>query len=496
MSESGIHKKVSPEQLLEIQELCKKDLRFLCKEILNTPDWSGVHDDIHAFLEKPSKRKLILVPRGHLKSHVVTKAFAIQSLLRDPNVRILIANQVWTKAKEMLSEIKQSLLDKTILPMAFGEFSTESRWNESEIVIRQRTKALSAPTIGTAGAEVEMTSTHYDIIILDDLQGLQNSATPEQREKVKRFYQSTLDLLEPGGLLIVVGTRWHLDDLYQHILDEEKEYYDVMVRRVIEDGKIIFPKKFNLNINKETKNWEHTDIPSFDYIDYLKKSKWDFSAQYMNDPTDDENQLFKKGYMKQYKDIPKGLFTVLTIDPAISEKQDADYTALVVTGMDSQHNIYVLDVVRGHWGPKDIINNVFATYLKWHPNIIALESIGFQRTLKWALEEEMRQRKKWFPIEEVKNASNVTKEFRIKALEPYYRGGSVFHTEGMKDLEMELQSFPRGKNDDMIDALSMSLQYLVPGSVYTKHEVPVGSWEHVANQARKSMSLTDFFTHG
>src|SRR5437762_937323 len=326
-----------PISIDHVQKACKKSLYFLCTQMLGFKDWDKVHDDIERRLNRPSRKKMILVPRGHLKTSVVTKAYSIQLLLRDPNIRILIANQVWDKAREMLYEIKQMLTDKSDLPKIFGPFVSD-RWREDDIVIRQRNKALAAPTIGTSGVEAELTSSHYDVIILDDLQGLQNYQTPEQREKVKRYYRSMMDLLEPGGLLIVIGTRWHLDDVYQYIIDEESDYFDVMVRKVVENGKIIFPKKFNKKFDVLTKNWLETTEPTMDYVNYLKKRpSEEFSSQYMNEPIDAENQVFKKEYFKYYERRPERLYVAMKLDPAISEKQAANYFAINVSGMDENY---------------------------------------------------------------------------------------------------------------------------------------------------------------
>lgn len=478
----------------EVRHACKTSLHFLCTQMLGFQDWDKVHDDIEMFLNRKSRKKMILIPRGHLKTSVVTKAFSIQQVLRNPNVRILIANQVWDKAREMLYEIKQMFTDKSDLPKLFGTFMSD-RWREDDIVVRQRTRALAAPTIGTSGVEAELTSSHYDVVILDDLQGLQNYQTPEQREKVKRYYRSMMDLLEPGGLLIVIGTRWHLDDVYQYIIDEESEYFDITVRKVIEDGKIIFPKKFNKKFDPVSKSWVETKEPTFDFINYLKKRpSEEFASQYMNEPIDSENQIFKKDYFKTYDRRPERLFVSMTIDPAISEKQSADYFAINVSGMDENYRIYVLDTIKGHWKVAESIDNIFTTYEKWHPSAIGLETIAYQKALKSWLEEKMRERGIFFPITELKRNTNESKEFRIKALEPFYRDGLIFHAPWMKSLETELLQFPKGKHDDEIDALASQLDLLVPGDSQANQGVPADSWEAAFQEARKfNHPYRDFF---
>jgi len=183
-------------------------------------DWCGLHDDMAKFLTQSGKKKLLLVPRGHLKSSVVTIGYAIQKLLIDPNVRILIANAVWDNARHFLWKIQEYLTDKSYLPVIFGPFQSR-RWNQDEIVIAQRRKPNAEPTIATTGVEKTQTSQHYDVIIMDDLVVRENIGTADQMRKVIDFYKDTLDLKEPWGELIVIGTRWAMGDLYQHIIENE-----------------------------------------------------------------------------------------------------------------------------------------------------------------------------------------------------------------------------------------------------------------------------------
>lgn len=477
------------------KEACKRSLWYLCTSEFEFHDWDTIHDDIEKFLNRPAPRKLLLVPRGHLKSSL-TKAYAVQLLLNDPNHRVLIANQVWDRARDMLYEIKEWLTAKSNLPKLFGNF-VSGRWREEEIVIAQRTKALSAPSIGTTGVEAEITSAHYDTIILDDLQGLQNSQTKEQRDKVKRFYRSLTAILEPGGKIIIPATRWHFDDLYQEIIDQEKDYYDVMIRKVVENGKVIFPKKFNLRFDPKMKSWLYSSSPTLDYIDYLKQNMGnEFYAQYENNPIDSSSQLIKRDYFKYWDRRPENLFVVITVDPALSFKQSGDYTAIVVTGMDPERNIYVLDYLRGHWGdPSQIVHNLLSMIDKWKPTQVGIESMGFQRTLRYWIEQLIMKKRHVQPITELKAPPTQKKEYRLKALEPYYRNGMVFHANWMrgKELEEELLMLAedgyKGKHDDIFDALAHSLDLLVPASQPAASQMPVGSWAWEEYQARQSQIL-------
>ena len=482
----------------DLKEQCQQSLWFLCTQFLKYPDWDLVHDDLERFLRRPARKKALLMPRGHLKTTFTTISYPIKAIIQNPNIRILIANQVWDISRSFLREIKQQL-ESSQLKYIFGEF-VSAKWNEDEIIVKQRTKPLKEPTIKTAGIETEQTGGHYDLIILDDLTGLNNSQTPEMREKTKRFRRSMINLLDPKGMLIEIGTRWHLDDTFSVILEKEMRYYDVMVRRIIENGRLIFPKHFAKKFDETRKDWTNVPDPfCMDYVEHLKTSMPidEFSAQYMNEPMSTESQLFKPEMFKYWGTRPEGLYVGMAVDLAISEKASADETAIVVLGMDHEYKLYVLDYLKGRWKPGDIVGNIFSMRDKWKPHVVGMETNGFQRTLKLSCEDEMRRKKTYFPIEEIKTGPQLSKESRIKSLEPFYRNGTVYHASWMKgkDLETELQTFPKGRHDDVIDAMAMCLPLLHPGT--QKREYMEDAWDMALRRANINQNpFRDFFERG
>jgi len=212
------------QEILTLQRLCRTSLKFLCKEVLGMRDWDDkLHGDMEHFLKTSGKKKLVLVPRGHLKTSIVTVGYTIQCLLNDFNSRTLVMNAVWDFSRMVLGQIQDLLTHKSPLPDIFGPFSNaDTKWTRDEITIAQRTTAVGKePTIKTAGLETSLTGWHFDRIVLDDLVNRENITTPEQIEKPIKRYKDCLDLLDPGGELVIVGTRWSGSDLYGHLMKNE-----------------------------------------------------------------------------------------------------------------------------------------------------------------------------------------------------------------------------------------------------------------------------------
>lgn len=215
---------------LEIQELAlkqaiaqraKKDLFFLANSILCYEQMTKqTHGPICNMLMSETKKKLLVVPRGCFKSTLCSISFPIWLLINDPNHRILLDSELFTNSSRFLREIKGHL-EKPDLVEIFGEFKATNVWNDTEIIINQRTKVYKEGSITCSGVAANKTGQHYSVIIADDLSSLDNAMSPEQREKVIEHYRLYISLLDPGGTLVVVGTRYAQGDIIGHILDNE-----------------------------------------------------------------------------------------------------------------------------------------------------------------------------------------------------------------------------------------------------------------------------------
>jgi len=189
---------------------------------MGMPRWSdSLHNQLVEIVNSPGDRKLILLPRGHQKSTIVSVAWVIQQILKDFNIRVMLISANWKLRKDLLHQIK-AILTTSALKEIFGDFETsQTRFTTEFIDISQRTKALKDPTITTGGIDTGKTGSHCDLMILDDIVDPINSSTPEQTQKTIESYRDLLPLLDPGGRMIVIGTRYSMSDLYGYLIDNE-----------------------------------------------------------------------------------------------------------------------------------------------------------------------------------------------------------------------------------------------------------------------------------
>lgn len=265
--------KLTPSDLskLALQQIairCKTDLFFLAKEILGYDKMTKhTHQDLCDYttsvLPNPPEvsvegfdpRKnllLLLMPRGTFKSSVVTIGLTLQFILNEPNCRILLDSETFSKSKAFLREILGHLENnykyREVFRAIHGMLPFESKnkarlWTDSEIILPCRTRDRKEPTISCAGIDVTKNGMHYDIIIADDLHSEKNVTNKEQIQQVIDHYKFAFSLLDPGQPMVIIGTRWDYSDLYQHIIDFEQEDFNILKRSAYNpDGSLFFPE--------------------------------------------------------------------------------------------------------------------------------------------------------------------------------------------------------------------------------------------------------------
>jgi predicted phage terminase large subunit-like protein len=430
------------------------------------PEWEKPEETSGKELEDQFKtgnsNLLLLMPRGTFKTSVITVGFSLQMILNDPNVRILLDSETFSKSKAFLAEIKGHLEMneeyREVFRAIHGMYpdgikkKSDLLWTDSQINLACRTKRTKEPNFSCAGVDVTKAGMHFDLIIADDLHSETNVTNKEQINKVIDHWKLNYSLLDPGKPMIVIGTRWDYNDLYQHILDNERESYNILIRKAIkDDGTLLFPSRLTQAFLDDVKR---------------KQGASHFSKQYQNEPVDDETATFKRSTIiykdwEQVKDRPINWY--LSIDPSY-EGEYSDYAALVVGGMDYQRDLYVRHVTRAKLTYKGIIDEIFFLFTKYQPRTVILETLGTQKSIMYEMNNEMKRRNAWLPLTEIKQRTK-SKEERIRALAPFYEFGHIYHIKkapSIDELDYELIHFPRGKHDDVVDALANILEFASP----------------------------------
>lgn len=489
-------------------------LYWFDKDVLGYTDMeTDVHLDLCEFIEgryvdeegeQPKDFKMCLLPRGSFKSSIVTVGYSVKSIIINPDIRILLANENFSNAKRFASEVRNHFEGNEFLRLVYGDFVGRRDWREDYFTVSRRRANFKEPTLSCAGIDVVKVGMHYDLIIADDLVSQANITTRDQMEKVIDFYRLALSLLEPGGKMIVIGTRWHFNDLYNHIITNEGHRFNKFVRAAYKaDGSLWFPSRL-----------------SEKFLDEQRKSQgsYHFACQYLNNPIDDDNAVFTKKNIRYY-DIAQGLYRpdidlsgieeenrpkpygladmnlYIHIDPAVSELARGDFSGLVVTAIDPNDFIYVLEAAKKKLKVFDLIDEIFRLfekYEKYNVQQVLLETQVFQVTLKYFLMDKMSRERKYLPLHEVTHSWQKSKTMRISGLQPRFEFGTIFLGKDMADLEDELLRFPVGQHDDILDALSFGLEVWSKPAEHKSTAIPPYSFMWYRKMANKPKGNTRY----
>ena len=140
---------------------------------------------------------------------------------------------------------------------------------------------------------------------------------------------------------------------------------------------------------------------------------------------------------------------ILTVDPAVSTKETADYTAMVAAAVAPGGRLLVLDVVREHLDGPSILPTAETVMRRWDVGELLVETVAFQLTLF----QEARRR--GLPVRKLR--ADRDKVARALPLAARLEAGSVFFLQGsdwIDELDRELRAFPAGLHDDQVDALA------------------------------------------
>lgn len=285
-------------------------------------------------------------------------------------------------------------------------------------------------------------------LIIDDPYATRQDAESETiRARVIEWYNSTFYSRRhnQNAWICLIQQRWREDDLVWELIKQDD--WEIVKIPAIEDWKSFWESRFDLN-----------------ELENIRKQIWDyfFASQYMQDPINEWWWDFIKDYFQYYSDwlVPKDLEIISFIDPAISQKQEADNTAIVTIWLDKRsNNIYVLDCLAWKWLPDEIIDNVFEIYIKWRPKRIWIEIVQYQKMLAIEIRKQMNIRNVFFTLDEIRPQGEKIARIR-SILQPRYSNRAVYHNNWLIDLELELLKFPNWKHDDRIDSLASAVNML------------------------------------
>lgn len=490
-----------PKEAVEVRERALVDLFFFAKLVNPGYMYGSVHEEIFAWMQEYSlfgqsenltSNKLIMLPRAHLKSHMVA-TWCAWIITKHPEVTLLYVSATASLAETQLYAVK-NILGSTVYGRYFPEYinpqeGKREKWSSTAVSVdheARRREGIRDATISTAGLTTNTTGWHADIVVADDLVVPENAYTEDGRDAVSKKASQFTSIRNAGGFTMACGTRYHPSDIYSvwktqkyDLFDDEGmkldevPVWDIKEYVVEKDGLFTWPR----TVRSDGKAFGF-DIRQLSRIRAEYSDRVQFFAQYYNNPNDpgsdriarDKFQYYNQRLLKcdsgKWTYNGRRLNIYAAVDFAFSMSKQADYTAVVVVGVDCDANYYVLDIDRFKSDKTmEYFQHIKRLHSKWNFNKLRAEVSVAQKVIVNSIKDYVKKDGLRLAVEEHRpTRSDGSKEERIAAaLEPLYDNQQVWHAEGgyTTMLEEELV-LSRPPHDDMKDALASAVEIAIP----------------------------------
>ena len=463
-----------------VLELAKRDLvsfgqLFLPGDYMKSSPAAYHYELSNLLLDSTKKRNCIILPRGHSKS-TLAKTALLYHLYFNPEGKKEFIAWVAEEQSQAIDHIKYMQNHIEINPALnyyFGDLRG-SKWTEKEFTTSKGDRVIAKGTSQRLRGRSQL-GLRYTKIILDDFESELNTKTPDRRWEIKEWVMSTVEpALENSagneGSIWLIGTIVHYDSFLQSIYDgyteatrDKRRYaWDVMYHKAIDgDGNVLWSSYFSKQKLADIRR-------RFEDVGLAHK----FAQEYLNEARDLENAKFKTDRLEYYdhefesknnyaylvnskEAIPVNIY--IGVDLAYESKASSDYQMIMVIGIDSDRNIYVVDYMREHMPLYDMPEKIFEYAKEYSPvKRVNVEHVGAQGIIKDAVNRMTGQDRKVAPgvALGVRPPTGIKKEDRLESLlAPLVNRGKMFIKRKHTALIDEMFQFPKGKNDDVLDGL-------------------------------------------
>ena len=406
---------------------------------------STIADKFNRLATGELKRLIINMPPRHTKSEFASFFLPAWMIGKNPKLKIIqathtaeLAVNFGRKAKHLIdSEDYQNIFQTRLQE----DSKAAGRWNTSD--------GGEYFAVGVQGA---VTGRGADLLIIDDPHSEQDVNSPNAFEKAYEWYTSgPRQRLQPGGIIVLVMTRWSTKDLTQKLINAQKEekadqWEIVEFPAVLPNGKPVWPEY-----------WKIEDLDSVKASAGI--AKW--NAQYMQDPTSEEGALIKREWWKDWEhdEMPKIEHIIQSYDTAYLKKETADYSAITTWGVfrpneDAPRQLILLDSYKARLEFPELRRVAKEHYDYWHPETVIIEAKASGLPLMYEL------RQMGIPAMNYTPSKGQDKIARVNAVSPMFEAGQVWaplHKQFAQEMVEECAAFPYGDHDDLVDSMTQAL---------------------------------------
>lgn len=449
------------------------------------------HHEIYKALLRPELRRiLIAAPRGSAKSTIdslIYPAFRVAFKSADEDIFIVIISESQAQAVNFLSRLKYHLSTSKNFKALFGDLgeNTAKRWTNDDIILANGARIIAIGTGQRLRGFIEKDVRPTDIIV-DDFESEHNAVTAEARTKNRLWMQNAVvPSLNDGGRVLFVGTPisedcfmyWARGDIDNNTQERETPWH-VMWYSICEDLDKLYSEPENLKNLLWPEKFPASRIKEIIAEHEVLCNMNGFFQEYMCIAQDPGTAIFKSEYIKYHdfqlvykRGVSHLSMTTLTgeqvlkqvtvyhgVDPASSLADTADYFVNAALAIDEEENIYIVMVDRGRYEPADQPDILIKNWEQCPGRRMKIETVAYQEALRSFMKRRMDETGKHIPGLESGVKPRTKKSQRLISLAPKLKAGKFFFRRDRdREAVKEFLSYPRGKNDDIMDAIWFAL---------------------------------------
>jgi predicted phage terminase large subunit-like protein len=421
-------------------------------------------EKVQRCMETRYGRLMIFMPPGSAKSTYTTVVSAAWAMGRWPGIKLILASYATPIAKKHGSRGRLVVEQ----PAYFGAFQTKL---SKDSQAKEMWGLENGSEYMSGGMLSGLTGNRAGGVILDDpVKGRQAADSPVEQARTKEAYEDDLfTRMIPGAWLILINTRWNMNDLSGGILPADyagqsgpvmcrdgqvweilnipgkAEHADDPLGREV--GDYLWPEWF------DQKFWEQYE-PRPDAENSPSERRW--ASLIQQRPRPDSGNMFEEDWFQRYKpgEQPKALNLYSYSDYATKE-DEGDFTEHGIWGVDKDGYWWAVDWFFGQVETDVGIDEL----LRLTGRHGVTYGFGESGVIRHAIEPAFRRRKRdlglRLHIEYLKNAGSKSR--RILSFQSLAHSGKVFipETPWGDRLIQKLCEFPFGKNDDAADVCSL-----------------------------------------
>lgn len=423
-------------------------------------DTADFQKEIIALTEDKREANLVIAAfRGSAKSTIISLSYVLWSVLgRQQKKFVLIISGTQTQARQILRNIRNELETNLLLKNDLGPFREldNEEWNLGALEIKN-----CEAKIAVASREQNIRGIRHghhrpDLVICDDIENQDSVRIFESREKT--FEWLTGEIIPAGEentRLIVIGNLLHDDSLISRLREKIKnnEFAGIfkLYPLIDDNGFCLWSERF-------------TDEQAIDDVRRKIGNETAWQQEFLQKIVNVTNPVIRKEWLRYYDHLPdrqKGVEfqrAAIGVDLAISQKESADYTAMVgarLYKVNGKIKIFIFPMVineRLSSLQAEKMASSFANQVGHHDKAhIFIEKVAYQASLI----ERLRAQGIYAEGVDVHWGD---KRARLETVSPLIESGDViFPKEGAKKLIQQLLYFGSENHDDIADALVILL---------------------------------------